>query len=202
MTDDRSLEDELNIRLRTPRDDSDLLALFNQERFLRYASARGSFAAVKDLRAWLANIACSRRVEIVGEVAGRAIAFGGLYVLGDGLAHSGWILIGVDEALQGRGYGARLLKMLMASASVAIGLRRIQLTVFADNEPAIRLYSRFGFEIEGRHRDQVRRGDGFIDVLAMAKIYPDREDLAPEIAAAQPGGSPRPVGAQPAAFAP
>jgi putative acetyltransferase len=176
MTDHRPPVDGLQLRLRDARDSADLLELFNQERFLRYASARGPFAATSDLETWLANIACANRVEVVGVVDSKAIGFGGLYVMGDGLGHSGWVLLGVNEARQGRGVGARVLQLLLAAASVMIGLRRVQLTVFADNDAAIRLYQRFGFEIEGRHRDFVRRGEGFIDAFTMAKVYGDRPD--------------------------
>lgn len=175
MSEDRFLSEGLRIRLRDSRDSSDLLELFNEERFLHYASARGPFSSTDELQIWLANIACSKKVEAVGVFAGKTIGFGGLYVMGDGLGHSGWILLGVREAFQGRGIGARLLQILMASASVMIGLRRVQLTVFGDNDPAIKLYRRFGFEIEGRHRDFVRRGDGFVDALTMAKLYDGRE---------------------------
>lgn len=179
MTEDRYLIEGLRIRLRDNRDSSDLLELFNEERFLHYASARGPFASVEELQLWLGNIACSKKFEVVGVLAGKTIGFGGLYVMGDGLSHSGWILLGVRETFQGRGIGARLLQMLMATASIMIGLRRVQLTVFGDNDPAIKLYRRFGFEVEGRHKDFVRRGDDYVDALTMAKLYEGREAPAP-----------------------
>ncbi|MGD0640596.1 MAG: N-acetyltransferase [Roseiarcus sp.] len=185
MTDDQFLVDGLRIRLRDDRDSSDLLELFNEERFLHYASARGPFSSVDELRAWLANIACSKNFEIVGVVAGKTIGFGGLYVMGDGLDHSGWILLGVRESFQARGIGARLLRMLMATASAMMGLRRVQLTVFGDNTPAIKLYRRFGFEIEGRHRDFVRRREGFVDALTMAKVYDAHSAAATNLEALQ-----------------
>ena len=164
------VNDGLRIRLRDGRDIADLLALFNEERFLRYASARGPFASAAELEAWLAAVSCAKRYETVAVLAGRTIGFAGLYVMGEGLEHSGWILIGVREAFQARGIGARLLKTLIGAATVIFALRRVQLTVFGDNEPAIKLYRRFGFEIEGRHRDFIRRGEGFVDGFTMARL--------------------------------
>ncbi len=193
MTNDRFLIDGLRIRLRDNRDGSDLLELFNEERFLHYASAKGPFASTDELQSWLANIACSKKFEAVGVVAGKTIGFGGLYVMGDGLSHSGWILLGVREAFQARGIGARLLQMLMGAASVLMGLRRVQLTVFGDNDPAIKLYRRFGFEVEGRHRDFVRRGEGFVDALTMAKVYGGGEAATPDIETLQRIGQTRPL---------
>jgi len=196
MTDDRFVSEALRIRLRDNRDSADLFELFNEERFLHYASARGPFSSTAELQIWLANIACSRRFEVVGVFAGKTVGFGGLYVMGDGLNHSGWILLGVREAFQGRGVGARLLQMLTAAASLVIGLRRVQLTVFSDNEPAIKLYRRFGFAVEGRHRDFVRRGDHFVDALTMAKLYVEAEPAAARLAPAAIGapGAGEPIG--------
>ncbi|MGO4870836.1 MAG: GNAT family N-acetyltransferase [Roseiarcus sp.] len=191
MTDDQFLIDALRIRLRDDRDSSDLLELFNEERFLHYASARGPFASIDELQHWLANIACSNKFEIVGVIAGKTIGFGGLYVMGDGLNHSAWILLGVRESFQARGIGARLLRMLMATASTMMGLRRVQLTVFGDNDPAIKLYRRFGFEVEGRHRDFVRRGGGFVDALTMAKLYDERNGAMANLEALQRMGEAR-----------
>ena len=47
---DDVVNDGLRIRLRDGRDIADLLALFNEERFLRYASARGPFSSAAELR--------------------------------------------------------------------------------------------------------------------------------------------------------
>jgi len=177
---DDVVSDGLRIRLRDGRDIADLLALFNEKRFLRYASPRGPFGSAAELEAWLAAVACSKRYEPVAVLAGRTIGFGGLYVMGEGLEHSGWILIGVREAFQAHGVGSRLLRTLIGAGTIIFGLRRIQLTVFGDNEPAIKLYKRFGFEIEGRHRDFVRRDDGFVDGYTMARMceLPSRRQAA------------------------
>jgi putative acetyltransferase len=167
---DDVVNDALRIRLRDGRDLAGLLALFNEERFVRYASARGPFGSAGELEAWLSAISCAKRYETVAVLAGRTIGFAGLYVMGEGLEHSGWILIGVREAFQAHGVGARLLKTLLGAASVVFALRRVQLTVFGDNEPAMKLYRRFGFEIEGRHREFIHRSDGFIDGFTMARM--------------------------------
>jgi putative acetyltransferase len=64
-------------------------------------------------------------------------------------------------------------------AKAAGALRRIELYVFASNAPAIRLYERFGFTIEGRRKEAVRMGDILIDDLLMACLVP-RPDDAPQ----------------------
>ena len=49
---------------------------------------------------------------------------------------------------------------------------RIELTVFTDNADAIALYRKFGFEIEGTHKQYAFRNGRFEDVYAMARIKP------------------------------
>jgi len=51
-----------------------------------------------------------------------------------------------------------------------LNLRRLELTVYVDNEPAIRLYRKFGFEIEGTRRADVFRDGRFVDSFAMARL--------------------------------
>lgn len=69
------------------------------------------------------------------------------------LAH-GWGGLGAvwtDPAHRGRGL-ARLLTARLAAAAGADGIRLVHLQVEADNEPALRLYERLGFE---RHSEYV-----------------------------------------------
>jgi putative acetyltransferase len=51
-----------------------------------------------------------------------------------------------------------------------LNLTRIQLEVYTDNEPAIRLYQKFGFEIEGTLRNFAFRDGQYVDVYAMARL--------------------------------
>ena len=65
------------------------------------------------------------------------------------------------------------MAILLATAKLRANLRKVQLTVFTDNAPAIRLYRSFGFEFEGLHRCFSRRGDGYVDAYSMAIIFGD-----------------------------
>ena len=51
-----------------------------------------------------------------------------------------------------------------------MNLRRIELTVYFDNEAAQRLYRKFGFEMEGRLRDYAVRDGVFADAMSMARL--------------------------------
>jgi RimJ/RimL family protein N-acetyltransferase len=50
------------------------------------------------------------------------------------------------------------------------GVQRLELTVRTDNERAIALYRRCGFEVEGTRRAAIRLGDRLADELFMAKL--------------------------------
>ena len=50
-----------------------------------------------------------------------------------------------------------------------LNLRRLELAVYVDNEPGIRLYRKFGFEIEGTRRGDAFRDGKFVDSFAMAR---------------------------------
>ena len=117
-----SREDDLIFRAREARDDCGLFELFNEEGFLHDAAARGPFASCEDMRVWLEGVVAAQRFEIVGVLRGKVVGFGGLYTLGDGQSHSGWVMLGVREAFQRRGIGAILMHMLIATAQVFVRL--------------------------------------------------------------------------------
>ncbi len=60
---------------------------------------------------------------------------------------------------RGRGGGRALMEALIARAR-AMDCHKIELEVWPDNERAIALYEKFGFEVEGLRRDHYRRRDG------------------------------------------
>ena len=75
------------------------------------------------------------------------------------------LMVAVDARRQGVGWA--LLEAAVEWARGA-GVRKLELHVFPWNEPAIRLYERFGFEREGERKAHYRRGDEFVDAVLMA----------------------------------
>lgn len=89
----------------------------------------------------------------------------------EGLTHSGHLGMGVIPGFRGQGLGRKLLEATMADA-LGAGLERIELEVFASNEPAIKLYESAGFREEGRKR-RGRFIDGeYDDLVGMAYLEP------------------------------
>lgn len=122
-------------------------------------------------REWLAQLGPDDHV-LVAEDDGRVVGFARLDVLGGRQRHVGTVSINVHDAWQGRGIGRRLLESLLELADDYLGLTRVQLEVWADNQRAIRLYETLGFEPEGRKRNAVRRRGEYVDVLLMGRLRP------------------------------
>jgi L-phenylalanine/L-methionine N-acetyltransferase len=158
-------------RVRERADGEGLLRLFNEDTFLRQASTRERFRSSDEVNLWFDHIVSARRFEIVAVAEARIVGFGGLFVLGDRLSHTGWLMLGVLSDSQRRGIGSTLLQLLIETAKSRAKLRKLQLTVFTDNAPALRLYKKHGFEVEGLHRSFVRRDAGFVDAYSMAKFF-------------------------------
>jgi putative acetyltransferase len=86
--------------------------------------------------------------------------------------HTAGIGMGVHDAYAGRGIGHALMSAALSIADGWLNLHRVELTVFADNARAIRLYERHGFVAEGRHRDYAFREGAMVDAIAMARLRP------------------------------
>jgi len=76
----------------------------------------------------------------------------------------------VRDDWQGKGVGTAMMHVVIDLADRWLNLTRIELTVFTDNESAIALYRKFGFEIEGALRKYAFRDGEFVDAYAMARV--------------------------------
>jgi L-phenylalanine/L-methionine N-acetyltransferase len=111
---------------------------------------------------------------LVAEAEGALVGNAGLNPVGAALRrrHAMHLGITVAKEWQRRGVGTQLMTALVDAADRWLGCLRIELTVFTDNEGAIALYRKFGFEIEGTHRAYALRDGRYADVLAMARLHP------------------------------
>jgi putative acetyltransferase len=87
--------------------------------------------------------------------------------------HAGQIGMVVRDDLQGQGVGTALLQAAVDLADNWLNLIRLELEVYTDNEPALRLYKKFGFVIEGTLGRYVYRAGQYVDVYTMARFRPE-----------------------------
>lgn len=85
------------------------------------------------------------------------------------MRHCGVLGMGVVAGHRGQGLGGELLGVTL-DAALASGMRRVELTVRADNAPAIALYRKFGFATEGVCRRAMRVGGNYYDTVIMARL--------------------------------
>ena len=78
-----------------------------------------------------------------------------------------FIAIG-EDSYRGRGLGRASLEFLIDYAFKELKLHKINLGVVADNKPAVKLYKKLGFKVEGRMVEEVRHEGKYKDVLVMA----------------------------------
>lgn len=84
-------------------------------------------------------------------------------------AHCGVLGMGLLASVRGKGIGTQLLKAALGEAD-GKGLTRIELTVFTDNAPAIDLYEKSGFVIEGELRNDALVDGVYRNATIMARI--------------------------------
>ena len=109
--------------------------------------------------------------SLVAELDGRVVGVLGLHVEANPRRrHCASIGMGVHDRFQGRGVGSALMAATTDLADNWLGLHRIELTVYADNAPAVHLYEKFGFAVEGTLRDFAFRNGAYVDAYAMARL--------------------------------
>jgi putative acetyltransferase len=96
---------------------------------------------------------------LVACVEGEVVAMAGLHVYPKSprRRHVGYI-------------GTALMDAIIELADHWLNLARLELNVWTDNEPALRLYKKFGFEIEGTQRKFAFRDGAYVDAYAMARV--------------------------------
>lgn len=158
----------LAIRAQSP-DDANGIAALQSMPGVRAGTLRPPYPRLGDVRKHIENQSANT-VALVAIMEERIVGNAGLTRLAGRRSHVGEIGMAVHDAYQGRGIGRALLGELVATAFDWMDIRRLELTVFTDNIPAIALYESFGFAREGTHRAYALRAGSYVDAYAMARI--------------------------------
>ena len=115
--------------------------------------------------------AADNGVYLVAEAEGQIV---GLLVCQGGkrraVRHAATLSTSVAREWRNQGVGSALLARAIAWARGTGIVSRIELDVFARNQPAIHLYEKHGFEVEGRRKRAVYRDGEYHDNLVMALL--------------------------------
>jgi L-phenylalanine/L-methionine N-acetyltransferase len=161
-------EGELVIRSARLSDCEGITELVNMPGY-RAGTLRLPFHSLEETRRWFENSG-PNALHIVAAIGDRIVGNAGLERLSGRRSHVGHIGMGVRDDWQRRGIGTALLGALVDAADNWLGLLRLELTVYVDNESAIRLYEKFGFEREGVCRAYAFRNGRYEDTIAMARL--------------------------------
>ncbi|GGE12899.1 acetyltransferase [Aureimonas endophytica] len=159
---------ELLIRAGRPDDAEALTDLANLPAY-RHGTMRLPFQRVDETRRWLEGHK-DGDVHLVALRDGRLVGSAGLSVLAGRRRHTAVLGMGVHDDHRRQGIGAALIGALLDVADRWLDLKRVELTVFADNAPALALYAKFGFEREGLLRAFAFRDGAYADAVAMARL--------------------------------
>jgi len=85
--------------------------------------------------------------------------------------HVANIGMAVNENFRTQGVGTTLLAAALDLAQNWAAVTRIELEVYTDNQSAIKLYKKHGFEIEGTAKNYAFRDGQYVDVYLMAKLF-------------------------------
>jgi putative acetyltransferase len=89
--------------------------------------------------------------------------------------HIGQIGMAVRDEWQGQGVGTALMQAVIDLADNWLNLLRLELNVFIDNEPAVRLYKKFDFVVEGTLHQYAYRAGQYVDVYRMARFKQEQK---------------------------
>lgn len=137
----------LTVRLFRPSDREELTNMY--ARFREHDRAQGIPPTDEpDIHDWLDELLDGEHIVVVYE--GRIVGHAGLLPCGD----CAELLVFVDPAYCDAGIGTRLLRSLLARHDRRDG-SPVRLSVERDNQPAISLYRKFGFEVCSRQRREL-----------------------------------------------
>ena len=109
---------------------------------------------------------------LVAEVDGKVVGNIGLHAIPKSRrrVHVAAIGMAVHDAYHGKGVGSALMTAALDLADNWLQYKRIELTVYTDNTVALALYKKFGFEIEGTHKQYAFRDGVYVDSYSMARL--------------------------------
>lgn len=172
---------EIGVRFMRRQDLPVICRYMRDERVLRGTLQLPSLQAAW-LARWLEDT--QQAFSLVAEVgegchAGRVVGLVRMGRLPGRQQHVAGLFIAVDLEFHGRGIGTRLLGEALRLAEEYWHIVRVELGVYADNEPALRLYRRFGFQVEGRRVAGAIRDGQYADELIMARLRPPADGVPP-----------------------
>jgi RimJ/RimL family protein N-acetyltransferase len=168
---------DIVVREATPEDAEDMLAFMDlllSEPGLDIPLERDEFdISLEEEARIMAEYAASDNAIFLlamcgGELVGQLNIKGGTH---RALRHGATLGLAVKIGWRGRGVGSALMRRAMEWAQAGGVLNRIELSVYVRNQPAIHLYEKFAFKVEGLRQKVIYQDGEYLDDLIMARLF-------------------------------
>lgn len=114
----------------------------------------------------------SDQYTLVAEVEGKVVGHVTLFLTNKVCnRHCAGIAIAVHPNSHGKGVGKSLMKEALNQADNWLNLVRVELEVHSDNQSAVSLYEKVGFETEGTKRLSTFKNGCYVDMLLMSRLH-------------------------------
>lgn len=180
---DRSGPLDIVVRRAEPTDAESMHATMSQPRATAW-TMQIPFPSVEEWRERLEDPPSGFRllVACVGDEAGQVVGNLGLgLVQRPRRRHVASLGMAVHDDWTGRGVGTALMEAAMDLCDNWLQVTRVELEVYTDNGPALAVYDRFGFTVEGTCRGSVFRDGAYVDTHIMARLHPDLAALLTDV---------------------
>ncbi|GLK78151.1 acetyltransferase [Methylopila jiangsuensis] len=161
---------DVTVRAMRGEDAADVFEIYRQRSF-REGTLALPYESFEAVRAWL-EPKSPRDLQFSAECDGRVVGASALKPFYGRRAHAAEFWIGVRDDAMGKGVGSKLMAAMLDTADNWLNILRVEMTVFVDNESAIALYRKFGFEVEGTHKAASFRDGRYVDAHCMARLRP------------------------------
>jgi hypothetical protein len=144
-------------------------AVVEERRWVRTESV----GSVKDYRRTLADSWSDDRARFVGLAWGQVIGLITIERMNHPVnRHVATLGMAIEASWRGQGLGSALMAYAMRWAR-QVGIEKVTLEVYPDNDGAIALYRKFGFREEGRLVGQSKKSFGYRDEVIMSRwVHP------------------------------
>ena len=165
------MEHRIKIRKARLEDFPQIYEILQQQEVIRYTGHLSPPSEESARERWEQRLSDPLVHTFVAEASGKVVGYCRLKQKEGRESHVGEItIVAAYPDWWNKGVGTSLMKAALRLADDSLGLKRVRLTVHSDNKAAIHLYSKLGFQIEGRERKATFRDGKHLDTLVMGRI--------------------------------
>ncbi|MCB0166737.1 MAG: GNAT family N-acetyltransferase [Anaerolineae bacterium] len=162
---------EIMIRAVAPGDVEDLAEVLSMPKCQRQ-TLQTPYKSIEEVKRRYTNIPDNKHV-LVAVVKETQKVVGSISLVRQTAARRSHVAVlgmAVHDDYHGQGIGSQLMTAIINLAENWLNVTRLELTVYVDNQPALELYRKFGFIIEGTLSNYAFRDGVFIDAHFMARV--------------------------------